>query len=109
MPKVKPMGSPEMKASQEAKRAGEMTMKDTQSIARRIRALCKLAGYDNYAQFAGALGMSERRIKYILTNPECISISEAVRIQKMADAYDHFKVFDTISVSYQAKEKETDG
>ena len=106
MPKVKPMGSPEMKASQEAKRAGEMTMKDTQSIARRIRALCKLAGYDNYAQFAGALGMSERRIKYILTNPECISISEAVRIQKMADAYDHFKVFDTISVSYQAKGQE---
>lgn len=98
MPKVKPMGSPEMKASQEAKRAGEMTMKDTQSIARRIRALCKLAGYDNYAQFAGALGMSERRIKYILTNPECISISEAVRIQKMAGQYDGFKVFDTIEV-----------
>ena len=67
MPKVKPMGSPKMKASQEAKRAGEMTMKDMQSIARRIKALCKLAGYDNYAQFAGALGMSERRIKYILT------------------------------------------
>lgn len=98
MPKVKPMGSPEMKASQEAKRAGEMTMKDTQSIARRIKALCKLAGYDNYAQFAGALGMSERRIKYILTNPECISISEAVRIQKMAGQCDGFKVFDTIEV-----------
>ena len=98
MPKVKPMGSPEMKASQEAKRAGEMTMKDTQSIARRIRALCKLAGYDNYAQFSAALGMSERRIKYILTNPECISISEAVRIQKMAGQYDGFKVFDTIEV-----------
>ena len=98
MPKVKPMSSPEMKASQEAKRAGEMTMKDTQSIARRIKALCKLAGYDNYAQFAGALGMSERRIKYILTNPECISISEAVRIQKMAGQYDGFKVFDTIDV-----------
>ena len=98
MPKVKPMGSPEMKASQEAKRAGEMIMKDTQSIARRIKALCKLAGYDNYAQFAGALGMSERRIKYILTNPECISISEAVRIQKMAGQYDGFKVFDKIEV-----------
>ena len=98
MPKVKPLGSPEMKASQEAKRAGEMTMKDTQSIARRIKALCKLAGYDNYAQFAGALGMSERRIKYILTNPECISISEAVRIQKMAGQCDRFKVFDTIEV-----------
>lgn len=98
MPKVKPMGSPEMKASQEAKRAGEMTMKDTQSIARRIKALCKLAGYDNYAQFSAALGMSERRIKYILTNPECISISEAVRIQKMAGQCDGFKVFDTIEV-----------
>ena len=68
-----------------------------------------LAGYDNYAQFAGALGMSERRIKYILTNPECISISEAVRIQKMADAYDHFKVFDTISVSDQEKGQEAEG
>lgn len=106
MPKVKPMGSPEMKASQEAKRAGEMTMKDTQSIARRIKALCKLAGYDNYAQFSAALGMSERRMKYILTNPACINISEAVRMQKMADAYDHFKVFDTISVSDQVKGQE---
>lgn len=98
MPKVKPMGSPEMKASQEAKRAGEMTMKDTQSIARRIKALCKLEGYDNYAQFSAALGMSERRMKYILTNPACISISEAVRIQKMAGQHDGFKVFDTIEV-----------
>lgn len=98
MPKVEPLGSPEMKARQIARKAGEMTMKDTQSIARRIKALCKLAGYDNYAQFSAALGMSERRIKYILTNPECISISEAVRIQKMADVYDHFKVFDTIEV-----------
>ena len=98
MPKVKPMGSPEMKASQEAKRAVEMTMKDTQSIARRIKALCKLAGYDNYAQFSAALGMSERRMKYILTNPACINISEAVRIQKMAGQYDNFKVFDTIEV-----------
>ena len=98
MPKVKPLGSPEMKAMQDAKRAGEMTMKDTQSIARRIKALCKLAGYDNYAQFSAALGMSERRMKYIITNPECISISEAVRIQKMAGQYDGFKVFDTIEV-----------
>ena len=98
MPKVKPMGSPEMKAMQAAKHAGEMTMKDTQSIVRRIKALCKLAGYDNYAQFSAALGMSERRIKYILTNPECISISEAVRIQKMAGQCDGFRVFDTIDV-----------
>ena len=44
MPRVKPLGSPDMKASQEARRAGKMTMKDQQSIARRIRALCKLAG-----------------------------------------------------------------
>lgn len=98
MPKVKPMGSPEMKARQIARQAGEMTMKDTQSIARRIKALCKLAGYDNYAQFSAALGMSERRMKYILTNPACINISEAVRIQKMAGQYDGFKVFDTIEV-----------
>ena len=98
MPKVKPLGSPEMKAWQEAKRAGEMTMKDTQSIARRIKALCKLAGYDNYAQFSAALGMSERRMKYILSNPSCINIIEAVRIQKMAGQCDGFKVFDTIEV-----------
>lgn len=98
MPKVNPLGSPEMKARQIARQAGEMTMKDTQSIARRIKALCKLAGYDNYAQFSAALGMSERRMKYILTNPACINISEAVRIQKMAGQYDGFKVFDTIEV-----------
>ena len=98
MPKVNPLGSTEMKARQAAKRAGEMTMKDMQSIARRIKALCKLAGYDNYAQFSAALGMSERRMKYILSNPACINISEAVRIQKMAGQYDNFRVFDTIEV-----------
>lgn len=98
MPKVKPLGSPEMKVRQAARQAGEMTMKDTQSIARRIKALCKLAGYDNYAQFSAALGMSERRMKYILSNPACINISEAVRIQKMAGQYDNFRVFDTIEV-----------
>lgn len=98
MPKVKPIGSPEMKAGQTARHAGEMAMKDTHSIARRIKALCKLAGYKNYAQFSSALGMTERRMKYILSNPACISFSEAVRIQKMAEQHDGFRVFDTIEV-----------
>lgn len=94
MPKVKPLGNPDMCAAAEARRAAEKLFKDKNMIRRRINALQSRAGYENREAFAIALGMDKRRLVYILDNPESIRLSEGISLQVMARKYDNSSVFD---------------
>lgn len=99
MPKVKPLGNPDMQAAAEARRAAERLFKDKNTLRRRIAALQRRAGYETQGRFAAALGLEERRLRYILENPESIKLSEGVSLQVLARQYDEASVFDSIQVA----------
>lgn len=94
MPKVRPLGNPDMRAAAEARSAAEKLFKDKDSITRRINALQAMAGYTTRGQFAAAMGMEERRLRYIIDHPEIIKLDEAVCIQTLARKYGEMPVFE---------------
>ena len=98
MPKVRPLGNPDTRAATEARGAAERVFKDKDSISRKIKGLQEIAGYARRDQFAAALGMEERRLRYIIDNPEVIKLDEAICIQVLASKYGEAPVFDKIGV-----------
>jgi hypothetical protein len=99
MPKVRALGNPDTRAATEARDVAEKLFKDKGSISRKIKALQDIAGYVTRGQFAAALGMEERRLRYIIDHPEVIKLDEAVCIQVLASKYGEMPVFDKIAVA----------
>ena len=99
MPKVRALGNPDTRAATEARGAAEKVFKDKEAISRKIKALQEIAGYVRRDQFAAALGMEERRLRYIIDNPEVIKLDEAVCIQVLASKYGEMPVFERIVVA----------
>ena len=99
MPKVRTLGSPDTRAATEARNEAGKVFKDKDAISRKINALQDIAGYARRDQFAAALGMEERRLRYIIDHPDVIKLDEAVCIQVLASKYGEMPVFDRIAVA----------
>ena len=98
MPKVRALGSADMKAAAEARDAAEKMFKDKTEIRRKIKALQVRGGYSTIDKYCAALGIERRRLRYILDNPDCIRLSEAVCIQVLAKNLGVGPVFDMVGV-----------
>ena len=83
-----------MQAATEARKTALRIFRDKDELRRKIKALQTRAGYANREMFAQALGMEPRRLTYIISNPECIKLSESVCIQALAIKYDCTSIFD---------------
>lgn len=97
MPKTAALGSPQMKAAAEARRAGEKSVLKPDEMRRRIRSLQAIAGYSSLIRMADALNMEERRLRYIMDHPVACTVKEAVVLQTLS-ARNGYTMFDTFSV-----------
>lgn len=101
MPKVKALGSPQMQAAAEARRAGEKATMKPDEMRRRIRGLQAIAGYNSIDRMADALNMNERRLRYIMDHPVACTFKEAVTMQVLG-ARNGYTMFDAFSVQVNA-------
>lgn len=88
MPKVKPLGSDQMKAIANAAREAEARAEAENSLVLEgLDILQRRAGFKNKRLFAESIGLTDARYRYIRSNPGAIRLDEIRRIQAYAGQY----------------------
>ena len=84
MPKVKPLGTPVMKAKAMAKRADEASAEEGKKVLLSLKNLRNAAEIENDPDFAELIGVSFGRYRAIKKNPLTMTLEEVRRLCAIA-------------------------